>query len=68
MEASIQLEKLYFEAESLYQMSKLNTSICQRRKMINVADLIIQQSLLRKENRGGYYNEDYSKKILKKII
>jgi hypothetical protein len=29
--------------------------------MINVAHLIIQQSIKRKENRGGYFNEDYNK-------
>ncbi len=59
-EASIQLEKLYFETENLYQKHKLNTTLCQLRNMVNVAHLIIQQSLIRKENRGGYFNEDYS--------
>ncbi|MBK5215005.1 MAG: L-aspartate oxidase [Flavobacteriaceae bacterium] len=63
--ASLQLEKLYFETEALYQKHKLNTSLSQLRNMVNVAHLIIQQSLKRKENRGGYYNEDYNKKNLK---
>ncbi|QAA83185.1 L-aspartate oxidase [Aequorivita sp. H23M31] len=62
MEASIHLEKLYSETEKLYQKYKLNTALCQLRNMVNVAHLIIQQSLRRDENRGGYYNEDYDKK------
>lgn len=67
-EASVQLEKLYIETESLYQKHKLNTSLSQLRNMVNVAHLIIQQSIARKENRGGYYNEDYNKKILKEKV
>ena len=67
-EASIQLEKLYTETENLYQKHKLNTALCQLRNMINVAHLIIQQSLIRKENRGGYYNEDYNKENIKETI
>ncbi|MEH6763345.1 MAG: L-aspartate oxidase [Aequorivita antarctica] len=64
--ASFQLEKLYFETEFLYQKHKLNTALSQLRNMVNVAHLIIQQSLKRKENRGGFYNEDYKK--IKEII
>jgi len=66
-EASLQLEKLYFETEALYQKHKLNTVLSELRNMVNVAHLIIQQSLKRKENRGGYFNED-SKKYIKEII
>lgn len=68
VKASLQLEKLYSETEKLYQEHKLSTALCQLRNMINVAHLIIQQSLARKENRGGYYNEDYQKKNLKELI
>lgn len=57
--ASAQLEILYFEMEALYQKHKLNTALSELRNMVNVAHLIIQQSLKRKENRGGYFNEDY---------
>ncbi len=60
-EASVRLEKLYTETETLYIKHKLNTTLCQLRNMINVAHLIIQQSRIRNENRGGYYNEDYIK-------
>jgi L-aspartate oxidase len=59
--ASAQLEILYFEMEALYQKHKLNTALSELRNMVNVAHLIIQQSLKRKENRGGYFNEDYKK-------
>lgn len=59
--ASLQLEKLHLETETLYQKHKLNTVLSQLRNMVNVAHLIIQQSLTRNENRGGYYNEDYNK-------
>jgi L-aspartate oxidase len=62
------LEELYAETEVLYQKHKLNTVLCQLRNMINVAHLIIQQSLIRKENRGGFYNEDLNKKNLKELI
>jgi L-aspartate oxidase len=66
-EASHQLEKLYFETEALYQKHKLNTVLSELRNMVNVAHLIIQQSLKRKENRGGYFNEDYKKKLKEKV-
>ncbi|MEZ4881038.1 MAG: L-aspartate oxidase [Flavobacteriaceae bacterium] len=60
-EASLQLEKLYFQMEALYQKHKLNTALSELRNMVNVAHLIIQQSLNRTENRGGFFNEDYKK-------
>jgi len=66
--ASAQLEELYYETEALYQKHKLNTALSQLRNMVNVAHLIIQQSIKRKENRGGYYNEDFNKKHLKEKI
>ena len=66
-EASLQLEKLYFEMEALYQKHKLNTALSELRNMVNVAHLIIQQSLKRKENRGGYFNEDYCNASIGKI-
>jgi L-aspartate oxidase len=66
-EASHQLEKLYFETEALYQKHKLNTVLSELRNMVNVAHLIIQQSLKRKENRGGYFNEDYKKNLKEKV-
>lgn len=67
-EASLQLKKLHTETELLYQKYKLNTTLCQLRNMINVAHLIVQQSIIRKENRGGYFNEDYNNKRIKEKI
>ncbi|WP_203256243.1 L-aspartate oxidase [Hyunsoonleella ulvae] len=52
------LDVIYTEVEDLYRESKVTTSLCELRNMINVAHLIINQSLERKENRGGYFNSD----------
>ncbi|CAM1347196.1 L-aspartate oxidase [Tenacibaculum crassostreae] len=52
------LDVIYTEVEELYKTSKLNTALCELRNMINVAYLIINQSLERKENKGGYFNVD----------
>ncbi|MGG8494972.1 L-aspartate oxidase [Tenacibaculum sp. TC6] len=56
--ANIKLDVIYTEVEELYKTSKLNTSLCELRNMINVAHLIINQSIDRKENKGGYFNID----------
>lgn len=56
--AIVHLDLIYNEVEELYKKSKLNTTLCELRNMINTAHLIINQSLDRKENRGGYYNID----------
>lgn len=61
--ASIALDELFKETEELYQKYKLNTVLSELRNMINVAHLIIQQSLLQKRNTGGYYNDDLTDKI-----
>ena len=61
IKASEQLETLYQEIEELYKTSKLNTALCELRNMVNVAYLIINQSIERKENRGGYFNIDTAK-------
>jgi len=56
------LDLIYCEVEDLYKESKLTTTLCELRNMINVSHLIIKQSLERKENKGGYYNIDNVKK------
>ncbi|WP_242083046.1 L-aspartate oxidase [Aestuariivivens sediminis] len=56
------LDLIYNEVEDLYKSSKITTSLCELRNMVNVAHLIINQSLERKENKGGYYNLDNIKK------
>ena len=52
------LDFIYKEVEELYKKSKIDTSLCELRNMINVAHLIISQSIERKENKGGFYNID----------
>src|SRR5690606_11102381 len=42
--ASLQLEKLYFETEALYQQRILTTALSQLRNMVNMAHLIINHS------------------------
>ena len=56
------LDLIYNEVEDFYKESKITTSLCELRNMINVSHLIIRQSLDRKENKGGYYNIDNAKK------
>ncbi len=56
--AITRLDVIYREVEELYIASKINTSLCELRNMVNVAHLIISQSLVRQENKGGYYNID----------
>lgn len=52
------LDLIYDEVEELYVNSKVNTTLGELRNMVNVAHLIISQSLERKENKGGFYNID----------
>ncbi|MFK5973442.1 MAG: L-aspartate oxidase [Flavobacteriaceae bacterium] len=53
-----QLNLIYIEVEDLYKKARVTTTLCELRNMVNVAHLIIGQSLEQKENRGGYYNID----------
>lgn len=52
------LDLIYKEVEELYKKAKITTTLCELRNMVNVAHLIIGQSLERKENKGGYFNMD----------
>lgn len=56
------LDLIHDEVEELYKESKITTSLCELRNMVNVAHLIITQSLERKKNKGGYFNVDNVKK------
>jgi len=49
---------IYVDVEALYKTSKITTSLCELRNMLNVAHLIVNQSLERKENKGGFFNID----------
>ena len=56
--AIIHLNLIYNEVEELYRKYKVNTAICELRNMVNVAHLIISQSIERKKNKGGFFNLD----------
>jgi len=56
--ATKHLHLIYTEVEEFYKKSKITTSLCELRNMINVAHLIINQSIARKENKGGFFNMD----------
>ncbi|MEA1784791.1 L-aspartate oxidase [Arenibacter sp. GZD96] len=62
--AFTKLEVIYKEVEALYKASKVDTSLCELRNMVNVSYLIIAQSRERKENRGGFYNVDHEPRLL----
>tara|TARA_R110002049_G_scaffold65035_1_gene170949 strand:- start:75459 stop:77018 length:1560 start_codon:yes stop_codon:yes gene_type:complete len=56
------LDLMFNEVEEFYKESKITTSLCELRNMVNVSHLIIRQSLDRTENKGGYFNIDNVKK------
>ncbi|MGY5352604.1 L-aspartate oxidase [Wenyingzhuangia sp. IMCC45533] len=58
--AASRLEILYQENKELYKTAKLSVPICELRNLITNAYLIIQSSMDRKENRGGFFNKDLS--------
>ena len=58
------LDLIYTEVEEFYKETKVTTSLCELRNMVNVSHLIINQSLGRKENKGGYFNIDNLEVIL----
>lgn len=60
--AIVRLNLIYNEVEELYKKSTINILLCELRNMVNVAHLIIGQSLERKENKGGFYNVDNMEK------
>lgn len=66
--AKNKLEILYNKVEKLYKESKVTTALCELRNMINVAYLIINQSIERKENRGGFFNVDNTTNQVCKLV
>ncbi|TQD36970.1 L-aspartate oxidase [Haloflavibacter putidus] len=56
--AALQVEKLHKTTEKLFQEYKFNAALYEFRNMIEVARLIIEHSLNRNENKGGYFNKD----------
>lgn len=61
--AKKRLDLIYTEVEDFYKTSKVTTSLSELRNMVNVAYLIINQSMARKENRGGFFNKDHVKEV-----
>ena len=58
LRASKRLNVLFEETEDLYQKSKLSTPLFELRNMISTSYLIVEQSIKRVENKGGFYNSD----------
>jgi L-aspartate oxidase len=52
------LRLLAVQLEELYSVSHLNSTIAELRNMVHVAQLVVRQSLQRKQNRGAFYNID----------
>jgi L-aspartate oxidase len=53
--ASRRTKLLYEETEELYRKTKLSPQLFELRNMITIAYLIVNQSLERNDNRGGFY-------------
>lgn len=52
-----ELHEIYIETEKIYQLSKINTSLCELRNMINTSYLIIKNALLREKSIGLHFIE-----------
>lgn len=53
------LEIIYRETEDLYDKSIISVEICELRNLINVAAMVLEMALKRKESRGLHYSIDY---------
>ncbi len=56
--AMARLKLIDDETKELYYMTKLSPELCELRNMIDVAKIIVKQSMKRKENKGVFYNID----------
>ena len=56
--ANERLRLIYEETEELYKRSTISPQLCELRNLITVAYIIIQFSLKRTSNKGGFYNVD----------
>lgn len=52
------LKLIYDETERLYKTTTLSPQLCELRNLVNIAYLIVKQSMEQKENRGTFYNVD----------
>ncbi|TDL99991.1 MAG: L-aspartate oxidase [Flavobacteriaceae bacterium] len=54
-------QEIYDSVQELYNMSILSPQLSELRNLVNIAHLIITQSIEQKENRGAFYNKDLDK-------
>jgi len=59
MQARQRIDMLTREVDDYYRQYKINNDLIELRNLVQVADLIIQSAMLRKESRGLHYNLDY---------
>lgn len=57
--AEKRLSFIYEETEELYKESIISVELCELRNLITTAYLICEFSMKRKENKGGFYNNDF---------
>jgi len=58
-QAKQRIDMLTHEIDDYYRQYKINNDLIELRNLVQVADLIIQSAMLRKESRGLHYNSDY---------
>ncbi len=51
-------EEIYRSVKEIYKMNLLSPQLSELRNLVNVAWLIINQSIAQTENRGAFYNKD----------
>lgn len=59
IQAKQRIDMLSREIDDYYRQYKINNDLIELRNLVQVADLIIQSAMLRKESRGLHYNLDY---------
>ncbi len=59
MQAKQRIDILSREVKDYYRHYKINNDLIELRNLVQIADLIIQSAMLRKESRGLHYTLDY---------
>ncbi|MFK5894170.1 MAG: L-aspartate oxidase [Pseudomonadota bacterium] len=59
IQAKQRIDILSREVDDYYRQYKINNDLIELRNLVQVADLIIQSAMLRKESRGLHYTLDY---------
>lgn len=60
--AQTKITEIYKAVVELYNFSIVSPQLSELRNLVNVANLIITQSLAQKENKGAFFNKDLVKK------